>query len=441
MMMVMIALAVVALMLLALQRGHDVRLVLILGGIVLTSIVGRPLVIIDSIGKTLGNVEVTGPICSAMGYAFVLRAIGADKELVALLARPLRSVGWLLIPGGVLIGFLTNIAIPSQTAAAAAVGPILLPLMYAAGFSRLASGATLLVGCSIGGSLLNPGDADIVAVHTATMIPVGDVIDTMLVPSLVSVAVAIFVLVFQLRSMGMRSGEVHQLDRANDKPLTVRRMLMAILAPLPVLVLFVTQPGLNLFPYITQYYPHGLPVYSVMLAASFLAMAVSLSSSAPIAAQFSKLTVEFFDGMGYGLAKIVSIIIAAGCFIAGLHEIGVIKPISQLLLTDSSVAMIASPVTTWLMAVMSGSGTAPAVSFAQAVLPTIVDAGAAHLAVVLGVLASIGASIGRTMSPVSAVMYFVSDLSTTEPRDLMRTVALPLVSGLIAAIACGLVSL
>lgn len=435
-----IAISVIALMLFALRKGYDVRLVLILGGIVLTSVAGNPLEIVNVIGKTLGNVEVTGPICSAMGYAFVLRAIGADKELVALLAQPLRSVGWLLIPGGVAIGFVTNIAIPSQTAAAAAVGPILLPLMYAAGFSRLAAGATLLVGCSIGGSLLNPGDADIVAIHTATQLPVSDVMDDMVIPSILSVVVAMIVLVFQLRSMGVRTGDQHQHGTAKNEPLSLRRIAMATLAPLPVIVLFVTQPGWKLFPYITEYYPHGLPVYSVMLAASFLAMMISYSTEITLASHLTKLTGEFFDGMGYGLAKVVSIIIAAGCFLAGLSELGVIKAISQLLLQDPSIAMIASPITTWLMAVMSGSGTAPAVSFAQAVLPTIVSAGALQLAVVLGVLASIGASIGRTMSPVSAVMYFVSDLSATEPRDLMRAVVLPLVAGLVAVIIYGLVS-
>ena len=89
---------------------------------------------------------------------------------------------------------------------------------------------------------------------------------------------------------------------------------------------------------------------------------------------------------------------------------------------------------------MSGSGTAPAVSFAQAVLPTFVQAGQVATAVLLGALAGFGASIGRTMSPVSAVMYFVSDLSNSEPRELIRVVALPLIAALATVIIYGLVS-
>jgi C4-dicarboxylate transporter len=62
------------------------------------------------------------------------------------------------------------------------------------------------------------------------------------------------------------------------------------------------------------------------------------------------------------------------------------------------------------------------------------------LAIMLGVMAGIGANVGRTMSPVSAVMYFVSDLVTSEPRELIAVVALPLVAALGTVIVYGLVS-
>jgi C4-dicarboxylate transporter len=51
-----------------------------------------------------------------------------------------------------------------------------------------------------------------------------------------------------------------------------------------------------------------------------------------------------------------------------------------------------------------------------------------------------GANIGRTMSPVSAVGYFVSDLAAVEPRELIKVVALPLTAALITVILYGLVS-
>ena len=363
-MMILVACLVIIGVLAAIRKGYDVRLVLMLAGILLTLIAGSPLTVISIIGRTLGNEEITGPICSAMGYAFVLRAIGADKELVALLSRPIRHARWLLIPGGCAIGFLTNIAMPSQTATAAAVGPILLPLLFAAGYSRVAAGATLLLGCSIGGNLLNPGDADIVAVRIATGAPAESIISMVLMPSVFALIVAVVILTFVLNREPHRSAVDTDSSKIDDAtPITPRRIAMAILAPLPVAVLFVMQPSLDLFPQLNAVYPEGVPVYSVMFAATFLAMLVGYTRHKSLASHLTTLTSEFFDGMGYGLAKVISIIIAASCFLAGMQAVGVIHAVSRLLLHNPHLAAVASPIATWFLALMSGSGTAPAVSF------------------------------------------------------------------------------
>jgi uncharacterized ion transporter superfamily protein YfcC len=54
------------------------------------------------------------------------------------------------------------------TSQAAAVDLILVPLMLAAGYSRLIAAATLVLGCSGGRSLYNPGDADLAAIQKAS---------------------------------------------------------------------------------------------------------------------------------------------------------------------------------------------------------------------------------------------------------------------------------
>src|SRR5262249_58280113 len=48
------------------------------------------------------------PICSAMGFAFVLKHTGCDRQFVLLLIRPVRRARARLIPGVVLTGFLVN---------------------------------------------------------------------------------------------------------------------------------------------------------------------------------------------------------------------------------------------------------------------------------------------------------------------------------------------
>src|SRR5262245_33986397 len=104
-----------------------------------------------------------GPICAALGFAAVLGATGCDRHLVRLLL-PVRRAGRAVLPGGLLVACLVNLAVPSQTSAAAAVGPILVPLVTAAGFGPRWAGAALLLGASCGGDLLNPGAQDVQAV-------------------------------------------------------------------------------------------------------------------------------------------------------------------------------------------------------------------------------------------------------------------------------------
>ncbi|MFM8770664.1 MAG: hypothetical protein ACKOE4_01375, partial [Candidatus Kapaibacterium sp.] len=86
-----------------------------------------------------------------------------------------------------------------------------------------------------------------------------------------------------------------------------------------------------------------------------------------------------------------------------------------------------------------GSGTAPSVAFSQAVLPSLSVSGNLAHAIMLGVFGAIGASIGRTMSPVSAVMHFTSSLTTTAIPDLLRIVWIPMLASLLSTILYGLV--
>ena len=105
---------------------------------------------------TLADEKFVVPICTSMGYAHVLRETGCDKQLVELLVKPLRHFRPLVLPGIVLVAFVVNIPLISQASTAVAAGIVLIPLARAAGLSPITTGAALVLGCSIGGELLNP---------------------------------------------------------------------------------------------------------------------------------------------------------------------------------------------------------------------------------------------------------------------------------------------
>jgi C4-dicarboxylate transporter, DcuC family len=423
------AAAVVAVVAIAsIRRGYDVRFVLFSSGLVLVTLAGTPWSVFDTFQKYLSRGDIIGPICSAMGYAWVLKATECDAHMVRLLVRPLRSIRWALIPGGCAVGFLANMAMTSQTACAAAVGPILVPLMIAARFHPLIAGATLVVGCSVGGNLFNPGEPDIVAIAGVTGWDAASIINRTVLPNLLSFVVATLVLTL----MGLRHAPAESSDTSTPAEVEPISVVKALLPPLPVVLLLLLQPGLNLVPSIFERYPDGLYVSTIMLVCSLIVLLATWKGALPT--HVGTITREFFSGMGYAFTHVISLIVAAGCFIDGLTAVGAIKAAAGVLAQAPVIADVVSPVLTTGLAWVSGSGTAPSVSFTQAMVPAFIVTDAAR-GVDIGVLGAIGASLGRTMSPVAAIVLFAATLVGTGPAELTRVIRWPVLAALLAVIS------
>jgi len=151
----------------AVLRRVDVRLVLIPAALALGVVAGQPRQIVWTFFSTFADEKFVVPICSAMGFAYVLKETTCDQHLVQLLAKPLRRSRLFLIPGTVLVGYIVNIPVVSQTGTAVAIGAVLIPLMFAARLSPATAGASLLLGSSIGGELLNTGGTAYAALNSA----------------------------------------------------------------------------------------------------------------------------------------------------------------------------------------------------------------------------------------------------------------------------------
>src|SRR5688572_9473885 len=93
-------------------RRVDVRLVLLGAGLSMALLAGKPLIITDTFTRAM-VASMVAPICAAMGFAMVMTATGCDKHLVHLLLKPIRRVRFLILPGGILIAYLVNMAISS----------------------------------------------------------------------------------------------------------------------------------------------------------------------------------------------------------------------------------------------------------------------------------------------------------------------------------------
>lgn len=402
----------------ALLRETDVRLVLFLAGLALASLAAQPLVVFETFLAEMGNGRTIGPICSAMGFAWVLRATGCDQAMVRLLLAPTRRIRWLLIPVGCAVGFVTNMAITSQTASAAAVGPILVPLMLAAGYSPIVAAATLVLGCSGGGSLYNPGDADLVAIHESAQAPMQLVLQSMFLPLLCGFAAA--VVLFSLGSRRLKS-EGPPVAPDESKPIEWSK---APLPLLPISLIFLMLPGV-FFPTPPSPFEKGLPVSHAMIVGTIVVLLVHRRD-------FSQQVRSFFEGMGYAYVHVISLIITASCFIAGMTATGLTDKLVSLVSGPGALGKIAAGFFPGLLAVICGSGLGPSVAFAKAVLPPLRDN--VPLALDLGTLAAIAASFGRTMSPVAAVVIFSAILTGTSAWSLIKRTAPVLLAGYVVVL-------
>src|SRR5215471_3041272 len=116
----------------AIVRRVDVRLALVLTALALGTLAGNPAAIVRTFLATFSNERFVVPICTAMGFAYVLKLTECDRHLVLLLVQPLTRVRPLLVPGTVCVGFLVNIPIISQTSTAITLGAVAIPILLAA---------------------------------------------------------------------------------------------------------------------------------------------------------------------------------------------------------------------------------------------------------------------------------------------------------------------
>ncbi|QDU18226.1 C4-dicarboxylate transporter DcuC [Urbifossiella limnaea] len=439
-------------------RGWDVRLVLLAAALLTATasdaVGGRlaalPTVVLNFLA-TFSNEKFVVPICTAMGFAYVLRHTGCERHLVLLLTAPLRRVRWLLVPGVVLVGFLVNIPVISQTSTAVCLGPVIVPLMRAAGYSFATIGACLLLGASVGGELLNPGAPELLTVASFTNVTTPEQVSRYLPgPVFVQLAVALAVIwvlsAWWEKASGPReravpehaSGAPEQPADAGRSPGERVNFLKAAVPLVPLVLLFLAGPPLHALdvpdawvaPLKAGKRDDGL--YSTRLIG--LAMLVGvLVAMAVTPGRARDCVKQFFDGAGYGFANIVSLIVTATCFGKAIEGAGLAALLGKLIAAAPGLLEPLAAFVPLAFGAVSGSGMASTQSLYGFFYQPALDHG--HDPTAVGALVGVGSAAGRTMSPVSAVTLMCATLTFTSPFVLAKRVALPLLAGTAAVVA------
>jgi DcuC family C4-dicarboxylate transporter len=422
-------LAVIAAAVVAVLRKVDVRLALIVAALALGLLAGTPEVIVRTFVSTFSSEQFVVPIGCAVGFAYVLRHTGCEQHLVQLLVRPLRRARWLLIPGVVLVGFAVNVPVISQVGTAVSIGAVLVPLLRAARVSAVTTGAALLLGCSLGGDLLNPGAPEWQTVAKALDVEPTACVPRVLPLLLLQVAVATPIFwVLSLRAEAADKPADEKAEQSEAPPEFRVNYLKAAVPLVPLVLLFLTGPPLALLKVPKEWLTTAEDVKRFDSRLIGAAMLVGVAVAAAVAPRAALGTAKaFFEGAGYAMTNIVSLIVAAACFGKGVEGIGVKEMLGNVIGARPGLLLPAAGLLPMGFAVVCGSGMATT----QALFGFFVDparaAGTDPLLV--GALVAVVASAGRTMSPVAAIVLMSATMTGSDPLALVRRVVVPLLCG------------
>jgi C4-dicarboxylate transporter, DcuC family len=422
----------------AIYRGVDVRLALLLAAFALAGLHGDVAPILREFLATLSNEKFVVPICTAMGFAYVLRHTECDQHLVRLLTRPLRSARAFLIPGVVLVGFLVNVPVISQTSTAVCIGAVVVPLMRAARLSSVTIGASILLGASIGGELLNPGAPELnsVAQRLGTS-------STEIVPSvqkLVFIHLALATVLFWLlcwraerRAPESAPGEGTVIEVGSFRVNPLRALVPMVplvllyLTGEPIRALHVPESWLVADPAPGQKDPH----YETRLIGAAMLFGV-LAAALANPWKVRGVPKAFFDGAGYAFAEVISLIVTASCFGKAVELIGLADLIGRAIERVPGLLTPAAGFVPLAFGALSGSGMAATQSLYGFFVEPANRLGVDPKDV--GAVVSLGAAAGRTMSPVAAVVLMSAKLTGTDSFRLAKRVAGPLLVSLTVVI-------
>lgn len=409
-----IAIAVIVITVFCLIKRYETRLVLFTAGLFLCCIAMKPMAALDQFAKSMTNASLLMAICSSMGFAYVITTTGCDKNLVKFLAAPLHRLGIFLIPTTTIITAFINVAIPSASGCAAAVGATFIPVMIRSGIRPAAAGAAVLMGTF--GSNISPGTSHNSVVAKIANMDMMELISLHTPYSLLMVLIGAVGLTIVCLIMKDNKPTKQELDdyytKADKSEDIVKINPLKAIAPLVPLVILLL--GSSYIPAIK------MGVAQAMLIGAIFALVVSMVNPQ----QFTK---DFFKGMGEGYGSVMGIIITAGVFAAGLKATGLIDAFVEVLKSSNEIARWGGSFGPFIMACITGSGDAATFAFNEAVTPHAAEFGMQipHL----GAMALIAGQMGRTMSPIAGVVIVLCGLSMVSPIALVKRTAIPLIIG------------
>ena len=414
-----------------LVKKRETKTVLIGVGLVLCVVCLNPLGALESFTKSMTSAGLIKAICASMGFAYVMKVTKCDQHLVLLLTKPMKNIGFLLIPATFVLTYLINIAIPSAAGCSAAVGATMIPLLMASGVRPAMAGAAVFAGTF--GGVLSPGSAHNVFVtdmvnkaneallaagkitQAAPKYTVQDVIGVQFPNAfaagiVVLIVISLTAIIFKDYQKG-QDFSPKSTSNTGEATQTKVNLLFALAPLIPLVILVVGGTGLNKISWLAW---TKMGVAEAMILGAIIAVFITWTSP-------EKITKEFFNGMGSAYAEVMGIIIAAGVFVAGLKACGAIDAVTEWLKHSQEFVRYGGTFVPYLMGTVTGSGDAATMAFNQAITVHASDLGFAQDK--LGMAAAISGALGRSSSPIAGAAIVCAGLAMVSPVEIAKRTA------------------
>nr|WP_321455786.1 C4-dicarboxylate transporter DcuC [uncultured Cohaesibacter sp.] len=369
-------------------------------------------------------------IMSAGGFAKYMDHIGATDAMVDVAIRPLKLLNapYVVLALGYAVGQVLNIFIPSAAGLAMLLLVTFFPTLVRLGVSSAAAAAmigttaVLDLGPASGASNLaaKTSELDVAVYFAQYQIPVG-------IAAIIVIALLTYV---SGRYFDGKAGHVataEDVSKATENEGRKRAPTFYALLPIIPLSLILIFSKLLISSV-------KLNVVTAMIIGALFAFLCELIRHRD-GKEVAKGFMAFFDGMGKMFARIVTLIVCAEVFAAGLQTIGMVDFLINAA-QNAGFGITAMTIVMCLMvtviAIITGSGNAAFFSFGHLAPNIAASFGATAVSMLLPM--QLIAGLARSMSPVAGVIIAVSDAGNCSPIDIVKRTALPVIGGILTVL-------
>lgn len=377
-------------------------------------------------------------IMSVMGFVTYMNHLKASNLLALLAAKPLRRLKspYVVVVLAIVVGAILKLFVPSHSGLTTLLMATIYPILIQVGVKKKTAVATVVISGAFDIGPACPITNFVVALDdvkkltTITEFFIKKQLPVTVITIILTTVVFVLINRYFDKKEKEEANEVMEVQEAKDLGIP---MFYAVLPMLPLLLVLIFSKLVV-----------GTIVISVV-GANLIGFTVSFLCNLIFCKNrvtaFND-TQKFFDGMGNSFASVISLIVGASVFTAGINAIGGIALILNGLSGSGAgggiATVVASAITT-VTSLITGSGVAAVYAIAPMMPPISAATGMNLLKMMEPIILAGG--IGRAVAPVSAAVIIACRMSGVDFMDVIKRNIMPVIVAFISAMAAAMILL